>query len=195
MKETWLIVGLGNPGENYRHTRHNVGFRAVEALSVKRDVQLREKDQAILGSFTFEDREVFLFFPQTFMNESGMAVAPFVKYRQIPLDHLLVVTDDLDLPVGRTRLRASGGSGGHHGLDSIMAHLGSGEFPRLRVGVGKPVSREEGAHHVLSSFAPEEKPLIDQAIERARDGVEILILQGAEAAMRELNKDAGPTSV
>ncbi len=192
--ENWLIVGLGNPGENYRHTRHNVGFRAVEALSVKHDVKLREKDQAILGSFTLEGREIFLFFPQTFMNESGKAVAPFVKYRQIPLDHVLVVTDDLDLPVGKTRLKTSGGSGGHHGLDSIIAHLGSGEFPRLRIGVGKPSSAEEGAHHVLSSFTPEEKPLIEQGIERARDGVEMLILQGSEAVMRELNKDAGSTS-
>ena len=194
-KVSWLIVGLGNPGENYRHTRHNVGFRAVEALSVKHDVKLREKDQAILGSFMLEDREVFLFFPQTFMNESGKAVAPFVKYRQIPLDHVLVVTDDLDLPVGKTRLRTSGSSGGHHGLDSIIAHLGSGEFPRLRVGVGKPSSSEEGAHHVLSSFSPEEKSLIDQAVERARAGVEMLILQGAESAMRELNKDVGPTLI
>src|SRR5581483_5215802 len=161
-KESWLIVGLGNPGENYRDTRHNVGFRVVEALVLKRGVKVREKDEAIFGSYPLEGREVFLFFPQTFMNESGRAVAPFARYRNIPLDKILVVSDDLDLPTGKIRLRTSGGSGGHHGLDSIISHLGSSDFPRLRVGVSKPPSAEEGAHHVLSSFNPEEKMKIDQ---------------------------------
>jgi PTH1 family peptidyl-tRNA hydrolase len=188
--ENWLIVGLGNPGENYRFTRHNVGFRVVEALLLKHDVRLREKDEALFGSFTLDGREVFLFFPQTFMNESGRAVAPFLRYRNIPLEKMLVVSDDLDLPVGKIRLRTSGGSGGHHGLDSIIAHLQSSDFPRVRVGVSKPPSADAGAHHVLSSFTPEERPKIDSAIERARDGIGTLILEGADAAMRELNKDA-----
>lgn len=187
--ESWLVIGLGNPGENYRSTRHNVGFRVVEALVLKRNVKLKEKDEAIFGSYPLEGREVFLFFPQTFMNESGRAVAPFARYRNIPLDKILVVSDDLDLPVGKIRLRTSGGSGGHHGLDSLIAHLGSSEFPRLRIGVSKPPSAEEGAHHVLSSFTPEEKTKIDQAVERSRDGIETLILKGPEAAMRELNHD------
>lgn len=187
--ETWLVVGLGNPGENYRHTRHNVGFQAVEALVVKRDVRVREKDEAIFGSYTLEGREVILFFPQTFMNESGRAVAPFARYRNIPLDHILVVSDDLDLPPGRIRLRPSGGSGGHHGLDSLISHLGGGGFPRLRIGVGKPPSAGEGAHHVLSGFPPEEKEKVGKAIGRAAEGVETLILKGPEAAMNELNQD------
>ncbi|HTC21381.1 MAG TPA: aminoacyl-tRNA hydrolase, partial [bacterium] len=156
----------------------------------KHDVKLREKDEAILGSFTLEGREIFLFFPQTFMNESGRAVAPFLRYRNIPPEKMLVVSDDLDLPVGKIRLRTSGGSGGHHGLDSIIAHLQSSDFPRVRIGVSKPPSAEAGAHHVLSSFTPEEKPKIDLAIERSRDGIGTLILEGADAAMRELNKDA-----
>ena len=187
--ESWVIVGLGNPGENYRSTRHNVGFRVVEALALKHDVKLREKDEAIFGSFPLEGREVFLLFPQTFMNESGRAVAPFVKYRQIPLDHLLIVSDDLDLPVGRIRLKPSGGSGGHHGLDSIINHVQSSDFPRLRLGIGKPPSASEGAHHVLATFTPEEKPKIEQAIERSRDGIEELILKGPERAMNDLNSD------
>jgi peptidyl-tRNA hydrolase, PTH1 family len=187
--ETWLVVGLGNPGENYRFTRHNVGFRVVEALVLKHDVKLREKDEAIFGSYPLDGREIFLFFPQTFMNESGRAVAPFARYRNIPVEKVLIVSDDLDLPAGKIRLRPSGGSGGHHGLDSVITHLGSSEFPRLRIGVGKPPSAEEGAHHVLASFAPEEKPKIEQAIERSRDGIEDFILRGAEAAMNELNKD------
>lgn len=190
--EAWLVVGLGNPGENYRNTRHNVGFRVVEKLALKRGVKLREKDEAIFGSYTLEGREVFLFFPQTFMNESGRAVAPFAQYRNIPLERILVVSDDLDLPPGKVRLRVSGGTGGHHGLDSITAHLQSSEFPRLRLGIGKPSSPEEGAHHVLASFNPEEKPKIDQAIERAAEGVEIFLLKGPEAAMREVNKEADP---
>jgi PTH1 family peptidyl-tRNA hydrolase len=188
--ETWMIVGLGNPGENYRFTRHNVGFRVVEALVLKHDVKLREKDEAIFGSFPLDGREVYLFFPQTFMNESGRAVAPFLRYRNISLEKMLVVSDDLDLPVGKIRLRASGGSGGHHGLDSLITHLQSSDFPRLRIGVSKPPSAEEGAHHVLSTFTPEEKPKIEQAIERSRDGIQTFILKSPEAAMMELNKDA-----
>jgi PTH1 family peptidyl-tRNA hydrolase len=188
--ETWLIVGLGNPGENYRFTRHNVGFRVVEALVLQHDVKLREKDEAILGSFALEGREVFLLFPQTFMNESGRAVAPFLRYRNIPLEKMVVISDDLDLPVGKIRLRTSGGSGGHHGLDSIIAHLQSPDFPRVRIGVSKPPSADAGVHHVLSSFTPEERPKIDSAIERARDGIRTFLLEGADAAMRELNKDA-----
>src|SRR5581483_3019187 len=187
--ETWLIVGLGNPGENYRGTRHNVGFRVVEALVVKRNVKVREKDEAIFGSYQLEGREIILFFPQTFMNESGRAVAPFARYRNIPSDHILVVSDDLDLPPGRVRLKPSGGSGGHHGLDSLISHLGGTGFPRLRIGVGKPPTAGEGAHHVLSGFPPEEKEKVEKAIERAAEGIEILILQGAETAMNEVNKE------
>jgi PTH1 family peptidyl-tRNA hydrolase len=189
MSENWLVVGLGNPGENYRFTRHNVGFRVVEALVLQHQVKLREKDEAIWGSFQMEGREIFLFFPQTFMNDSGMAVGPFARYRQIPPERVLVISDDLDLPVGKTRLKGSGGSGGHHGLDSIISHLGSSSFPRLRIGVGKPPSASEGPDHVLSSFHPDDKPKIEQAIERAKKGVETYILKGPEAAMREINGD------
>ena len=202
--ETWLVVGLGNPGENYRNTRHNVGFRVVEALVLKHGVKLREKDEAIFGSFFVEggaihgdltgsrqeDLEVFTLFPQTFMNESGRAVAPFARYRNIPAERILIVSDDLDLPVGKIRLRGSGGSGGHHGLDSIISHLGNSDFPRLRVGIGKPSSPTQGANHVLDRFAPEEKDKIEKAIGRARDGIEILIFWNINFAMNELNKDA-----
>ncbi|HJT25334.1 MAG TPA: aminoacyl-tRNA hydrolase [bacterium] len=187
--ETWMVVGLGNPGENYRFTRHNVGFRVVEALVLKHGVKLREKDEAIFGSYPLEGREVFLFFPQTFMNESGRAVGPFARYRNIPPEKILVVSDDLDLPVGKIRLRPSGGSGGHHGLDSIIAHLDGSGFPRLRIGISKPPSSLEGANHVLATFTPEEKPKIEKAVERSRDGIETFILKGPEAAMNELNRD------
>ncbi len=188
-KETWIVAGLGNPGENYRNTRHNVGFRVVEALAVKHNARLKEKGKAIFGSIHLFDKEVVLFFPQTFMNDSGEALGPYVNYYQVPLNQVLVISDDLDLPVGKTRLKTSGGSGGHHGLDSVIAHLGSRDFPRLRLGVGKPPSAEAGPDHVLSGFKPEEKPLIDAAVERARDGVEIFLDKGADAAMREMNKD------
>jgi PTH1 family peptidyl-tRNA hydrolase len=191
--DNWLIVGLGNPGENYRFTRHNVGFRVVEALVLKHDVKLREKDEAIWGSFQLEGREVFLFFPQTFMNESGRAVGPFARYRQIPLERILVISDDLDLPTGRTRVKTSGGSGGHHGLDSLISHLGGNGFPRLRIGVSKPPSANDGPDHVLSGFNPEDKIKIEKAIERARDGVETYLLKGPDAAMRELNVDLDKT--
>jgi PTH1 family peptidyl-tRNA hydrolase len=187
--DKWLVVGLGNPGENYRFTRHNVGFRAVEGLVVKYDVNLREKDESIFGSFSLEGQEVFLLFPQTFMNDSGRAVAPFIQYRNLPLDHLLVVSDDLDLPVGKMRMRTAGGSGGHHGLDSLIAHLGSSEFPRLRIGISKPPSGQPGRDHVLASFTPEETPKIEEALLRSQGGMVTWILKGPAAAMRELNRD------
>jgi PTH1 family peptidyl-tRNA hydrolase len=158
-------------------------------LVEKHAVKVREKDEAIFGSFSLEDREVVLFFPQTFMNESGRTVGPFARYRNIPLDHILVVSDDLDLPPGRLRLKPSGGSGGHHGLDSLISHLGGTGFPRLRIGVGKPPTAGEGAHHVLSGFPPEEKEKVEKAIERAAEGIEICIQKGAEAAMNEVNKE------
>ena len=188
--EIWLVVGLGNPGSQYNSTRHNAGFRAVENLVVRRSVRLKEKDEAILGSYSLEDREIFLFFPQTYMNESGRTVGPFLRYRQIPSQRLLVVSDDLDLPAGKIRVKTSGSSGGHHGLDSIIAHLGGTDFPRIRIGIGKPPSAGQGADYVLSSFTPEEKPLMEKAFERTAQGIETYILTGPDAAMRELNKDA-----
>jgi peptidyl-tRNA hydrolase, PTH1 family len=191
-KETWLVVGLGNPGEKYRGTRHNVGFRVLELLATKHGVSLQPKEDALVGAFSLEDREVLLLLPQTFMNESGRAIAPFLKYRQIPLERLLVISDDLDLSPGKLRLRTSGGTGGHHGLDSIVLHIQGNGFPRLRIGIGKPPSPEAGAEHVLASFRPEERPLIDQAVERAGEGIELFILKGPEAAMREVNKDLPP---
>jgi PTH1 family peptidyl-tRNA hydrolase len=166
-----------------------VGFRVLELLAGKRGATLKAKDEALVGSYALADREVFLFLPQTFMNESGRAVAPFLKYRQVPLERFLVVSDDLDLPPGKLRLRTSGGTGGHHGLDSIVLHVQGNGFPRLRIGIGKPTSPEAGAEHVLASFKPEERPLVDRAVERAVEGIELLILQGAETAMREVNKD------
>ncbi|HVM32886.1 MAG TPA: aminoacyl-tRNA hydrolase [bacterium] len=189
--ETWLVVGLGNPGPRYSHTRHNAGFEAVERLVLKRSVALKDapRDEAIWGAYDLEGREVVLFFPQTFMNESGRAVAPFARYRQIPLERILALSDDMDLPVGRLRCRPSGSSGGQHGMDSLIAHLGSPGFPRIRLGIGKPAPGTEGAGHVLSPFAPEEKPLIAKALERAAAGAETYILKGAEAAMREINGD------
>src|SRR5258708_36114651 len=112
------------------------------------------------------------------MNESGRAVALFVKYRNIPLEKLLIVSDDLDLPVGKIRLKTSGGSGGHHGLDSIITHLQNPDFPRLRLGIGKPPSAEEGAHHVLASFTPAEKTKIEQGVARSRGGIELVTFKG-----------------
>jgi PTH1 family peptidyl-tRNA hydrolase len=187
--ETWLVVGLGNPGPRYAHTRHNAGFEAVETLVIRRSVFLKEKDEAIFGAYTLEGKEVVLFFPQTFMNESGRAVGPFLRYRQIPLSRLLVLSDDLDLPVGKLRAKPFGSSGGQHGLDSIIAHVGTSDFPRIRIGIGKPPNPSQGAEHVLSKFTPDEKPLMEKTIARAGLGIETYILQGPDAAMRELNGD------
>jgi len=183
----WVVAGLGNPGPSYAGTRHNVGFRAVELLARRWGVPLREKDGLAWGSAENGGITAYLAFPLTFMNRSGEPLAPFVQYRNIPLDHVLVVVDDLDLPPGRLRLRASGTSGGHHGLDSLIACLGTEGFPRIRIGVGKPPSPGLGADWVLSGFPPEDRPRVEASLEAAADGVEMVLEKGIGTAQAFLN--------
>ena len=155
----YLIVGLGNPGPAYARTRHNVGARLVERLAAEASARLeRKRGQARVAEAEIEGRPVVLAVPTTYMNESGRPVARLVRKQGISPSQLLVVQDELDLPPGRVRLKAGGGTAGHKGLESIKAALRSGDFLRLRIGVGKPPSKEEGAEHVLSPVRPEEVP-------------------------------------
>ncbi|MBI4328935.1 MAG: aminoacyl-tRNA hydrolase [Chloroflexi bacterium] len=188
-----LVVGLGNPGLEYARSRHNVGFRVVEMLSRRHGIPLRtRRGKATIGEGrvgTGEDgRPVLLAKPRTYMNLSGEAVGPLVRNGDIRLSDLLVVCDDLDLPLGKIRLRPGGSAGGHNGLRSIIAALDTPEFPRLRVGIGRPEEAgEEPIEHVLGPFRPEELPVAGAAIERAAQAVLCFLEEGIDQAMNRFN--------
>jgi PTH1 family peptidyl-tRNA hydrolase len=185
---TWLIVGLGNPGAEYRGTRHNVGFEAIELLSERHRIKVdRSKNQARYGIGQIGDTAIALIRPLTYMNLSGRAVAPFAKEFAIPPERILVITDDLDLVLGRVRLKPKGSAGGHNGHKSIIASLGTTEYPRLKIGIGS-VDRANTVEHVLGNFNPDERKLINEAIALAADGVEIAVQDGLERALNRVNE-------
>ncbi len=185
-----LVAGLGNPGPRYHGTRHNAGFMTVDRLASQLGVAFnREKHQALLAEARVGGEKVLLAKPLTFMNRSGAAVAPLIRNTPEGPSGLLVVTDDTELPPGRLRMRAKGSSGGHNGLKSIIAHVGTQEFARLRIGVGKG---DGGAMtgHVLGRFTPEEKPVFEEAVERAANAVLLFLEEGLERAMAMANQAA-----
>jgi PTH1 family peptidyl-tRNA hydrolase len=183
-----LIVGLGNPGRAFHMNRHNVGFMLVDRLAKDIGVAFRRRQA---GSLVTDGRldglKVILAKPQGFMNTSGGPVASLVRFFQIPLDHLLIVHDDLDLPLGSLRLRGSGGSAGHRGMQSIVTRLASQDIPRLRIGIGRPPGRMDPADFVLKDFAKDETELLEITLERAVACVRALLLEGLELAMTRFN--------
>lgn len=182
-----LIVGLGNPGRAYAHTRHNVGFDVVDMLARRRKTKvLGRQCRALVGSFDAGGERVLLAKPQTFMNESGSAVSALVDRYGIRPEDLIVVYDDMDLPPGRIRIRKKGSSGGHRGMNSIIRSLGTTDFPRLRIGIGHG---DEAVEHVLSRFSRKELALVRPALERAVDALEMIIKDGIEAAMNVYNRE------
>jgi len=184
-----LVVGLGNPGREYARTRHNVGFDVVELLASRHGGQLRAgKERALVDEVRIEGHRVALAEPTTFMNLSGEAVGPLVRRFGIDdLAHLVIVHDELDLPVGEVRLKFAGGLAGHNGLRSIRQHLHTADFSRVRIGVGRPPSSAEGADHVLSKVSRADRELLDEATVRAADAVELLLSVGLDAAMNRVN--------
>jgi peptidyl-tRNA hydrolase, PTH1 family len=187
-RPAYLIVGIGNPGPGYARTKHNVGSELVEQLADDLHIDLkRTRNQARVGEGTIEDSPVVLAVPTTYMNESGRPVARLVRKQSVPVDHLVVVQDELDLEPGIVRLKVGGGTAGHNGLRSIEAALRSRDFLRLRVGVGKPPSKYEGADHVLSKFTPDERALIDAATKRGLEGIRVLVRDGIDAAQNLLH--------
>ena len=189
MEPLHLIVGLGNPGAEYARTRHNAGFLLVEKLAAKWkcDWANEKKFRARIAKAERDGRRVSLCEPQTFMNLSGETVGALVKFYQLPLKHVLVVVDDADLPLGEIRLRASGSSGGHHGLESIEQHLASIEFARLRIGIGRKDGAREIANFVLGRFEPAEGMVLEKVLGRASDQVECWLNGGIEKAMNQFN--------
>ena len=185
----WLVVGLGNPGDKYENTRHNVGFLTVDELAERARVPVqRLKHRALTNTVELGGARVLLMKPVTYMNLSGEAVGEAARFYKIPPERVLVISDDVSLPIGRLRIRKGGSAGGHNGLKSIIQHLGTDQFPRLRVGVGqKPHPDYDLADWVLGKFQGEDKKAMDAAIQRAADGVECLLKEGLDRAMNRFN--------
>ena len=193
----WLVVGLGNPGKKYEHTRHNVGQEAVDELSRRFSISLREgRDKARVGETslrdaTGDDHKVVLAVPTTFMNESGQAVRLLMKRHNLnvasDIERVVIVHDELDLEPGIVRVKVGGGLAGHNGLRSITSHLSTQDYTRVRIGVGKPASAELGADHVLRKVAPNERRFLVEAIGVAADAVESIIINGSAVAMNTFN--------
>ncbi len=187
-QETYLIVGLGNPGAEYRLTRHNFGFMVLDALAEHWSVQLKKiKFQAVYVEDRFKGNKVVLAKPLTFMNESGRSVAPLMRYFKVPTENMLVIHDDLDLPLGTLRIRPSGSSGGQRGIESITKLLGTQEFPRMRLGISRPPGQMEPKDYVLKNFLPNEEELKKIVLRQAIEAIECFIENGLTTAMNRYN--------
>jgi PTH1 family peptidyl-tRNA hydrolase len=186
--ETFLIAGLGNPGREYRETRHNVGFITLDRLAARLAATFgRLESKALVAKGEVEGFRLVLAKPQTYMNLSGQAVSGLARFYKVPLERLLVIYDDVDLPFGSLRMRPSGGSAGQKGMASIIQSLGTQDFPRLRIGIGRPSGRMDAADYVLQTFNRQESALLDELLERAADAALAFVRLGLEAAMNRYN--------
>ena len=185
----FIIAGLGNPDEKYQGTRHNVGFDVVDRLAEKYQIAIdTKKHRALIGKGVIEGQKVLLVKPQTYMNLSGESIRSLVEYYKIdPEEELLVIYDDISLEVGQLRIRRKGSAGGHNGIKNIIAHLGTQEFPRIKVGVGDKPPRMDLADYVLSRFSKEDREKMEQAFKDAAEAVEVMIAEGPDAAMNQFN--------
>jgi len=185
----WLVVGLGNPGQNYEKTRHNMGFLTVDLLAERQGVRLnRIKFKAAYNLLDFAGARCLVMKPQTFMNLSGEAVREAAQFYKIPADHVLVIYDDVSLPVGKLRVRPSGSAGGHNGIKNIIAHLGTDQFPRVKIGIGAPADAEHDmVGWVIGEPSQKEKKELLDAFGRAVDAAACIIESGSAAAMNRFN--------
>lgn len=185
---TYLIAGFGNPGRDYMHTRHNIGFMTVDRLCRKLDVFLgKMQANALTASYKDERCRIILAKPQTYMNLSGQAVSGLLHFYKIPMERLLVIHDDLDLPFGSLRIRPSGGSGGQKGLGSTIDRLGTQDFARLRMGIGRPPGRMEPSDYVLQPFAAADQQMLDSVLDTAVEAALVFVRDGLETAMNRFN--------
>jgi PTH1 family peptidyl-tRNA hydrolase len=191
-----LIIGLGNPGKKYAHNRHNIGFRCLNRLARLHSIQVKKHHcQSQTGSGKIAGFEVLLAKPKTFVNLSGAAVGSLMRKHKIPVNDLIVIYDDLDLPLGKLRLRPGGSAGGHKGINSIISALGSEDFPRIKVGIGRPTTEDGTAitdeevivNYVLSDFTPREEAAIKPAIATVAEAVHCILTEGVVAAMNKFN--------
>ncbi len=186
-ERVYLIVGLGNPGVQYRDTRHNVGFMVIERWASELKISLRENSVAKYGMVQFGDKKVILQCPLTYMNLSGRAVKLYKERYGVLNEDIMVVHDDLDLPLGRLRVARDGGSGGHKGVSSIIEALGSKEFARLRIGIGRPRYSESVEEYVLSPFYSDELETLEKVVDLAVEGCELFVSKGIDHAMNRIN--------
>ena len=188
IKSPYLIVGLGNPGRQFQKDRHNIGFMVINRLAERMDLEFdRVQNKAIITAGHLSGHRVLLAKPQTFMNKSGDCISSLKRSAHIPLDHLLIIFDDLDLPLGTIRMRPKGGSGGHRGMNSIIERFGIEDFPRMRLGIGRPPDQMEPADFVLQAFSKSELPLVEMVLDRAGDCIQTYICEGIETAMTRYN--------
>ena len=184
-----LVAGLGNPGDRYRGTRHNVGFDVLDRLARRHALQFDAAPaDALQARWRRGDEAVWLVKPLTYMNVSGEAVGALARYYRVETPSVLIVCDDVNLPLGRLRARASGSEGGHNGLRSVALHLGTIDYPRLRIGVGRGDARRDLADHVLATFAPEERPVVAEVVGRAADATELFAREGIGPVMNRFNR-------
>ena len=190
----YLVIGLGNPGAEYEGTRHNAGADAVALVAARHGERLRNaKVQAMVAEVRVGDQRVALAFPQTYMNDSGRAATALVRrYGIEDLERILIVHDELDLPVGRIQLKAGGGIAGHNGLRSLREHLHGAEFLRIRIGVGRPPGRQEGANYVLRRPGKAERAELEIVVQEAADAIEAIVTDGIQAAMTRFNRKPSP---
>lgn len=185
----WLVVGLGNPGPKYEWTRHNMGFLVIDELADREKIPVQKlKYRALTNTALIGGQSVLLMKPTTYMNLSGEAVGEAARFYKIPPQRVLVISDDVALPQGKLRIRRSGSAGGHNGLKNIISHLGSDQFPRIKVGVGgKPHPDHDMADWVLGKFTGQDKKVMEEAVSRAADAVTLLLEQGPDQAMAKFN--------
>lgn len=184
-----IVIGLGNPGRKYERTRHNIGFMTADELARQAAAQLsQEKHHALLGKAGIGTENVLIAKPQTFMNDSGRSAAAIMRDAYAPVGDLIVVHDELDLPLGTVRVKTGGGHGGHNGLRSLIDSLGSADFIRVRVGIGRPPAGMDAADYVLSPFGAEERATAFEAVVRAAEAVRTIVTEGLTKAMNALNQ-------
>lgn len=186
----WIIVGLGNPGKQYESTRHNMGFITVDGFCDKQNIKLSKlRFKAWTGTGTVQGQKVLVMKPQTYMNLSGEAVGEAARFYKVPADHVLVISDDISLPVGRLRIRAGGSAGGHNGLKNIIAHLGTDQFPRIKIGVGIPQEAgRDTIEWVTERPGKEDEKVLLTVLDRAVEAIASVIAEGSEKAMGKFNQ-------
>lgn len=185
----FAVIGLGNPGMQYETTRHNVGFEVIERLAYENQIQVnKKKHHALIGEGTIAGQRVVLAKPQTYMNLSGQSVIEIMNWYKIDKNHIIIIYDDISLPIGQIRIRNKGSAGGHNGIKNIIAHLNSQEFPRVKVGVGEKPPGWDLADYVLSRFTKEEIIEMVESIKIASDAVEAIIREGSASAMNKFNQ-------
>lgn len=183
-----LLVGLGNPGKEYTHTKHNVGFLVLDELGKRIGADVKKsKFQSLYGEGFIEENKIILLKPQTYMNRSGGAVASASDFYKIPPENIIVVHDEMDISLGRIMIKPGGGSAGNNGIKSIISSLGTKDFIRVRLGIGKPGMRTDGANHVLSNFSKAESKLVEESIQTAADAILEIIDNGLQSAMNKYN--------